>query len=53
MASFNILTGISYSLEALLLSRVKSSLLISSDEIKLKVNNSDCELFEDLFSDIS
>ena len=48
MASFKILTGISPSLEAFLLLRVKISLLISSDETKLKVKNSDCVLFEDL-----
>ena len=49
MASFKILTGISSSLEAFLLLRVKISLLISSDETKLKVNNSECVLFQDFF----
>ena len=44
MASFKIFTGISPSLEAFLLLRVKISLLISSDE----VNKSKCVLFEDL-----
>ena len=48
MVSFKILTGISPSLEAFLLLRVKISLLISSDETKLKVKNLDCVLFEDL-----
>ena len=48
MTSFKILTGISPSLETFLLLRVKISLLISSDEAKLKVKNSYCELFEDL-----
>ena len=48
MASFKKLTGISPSLGAFLLLRVKVSRLISPDETKLKVNNSDCMLFEDL-----
>ena len=48
MASFKILTGISSSLEAFLLLRFKISRLISSDETKVKVNSSDCVLFEDL-----
>ena len=47
MASFKILTGISPYLEGFLLLKVKISLLISSNETKLKVKNSDCELFED------
>ena len=45
MASFKILTGISSSLEAFLLLRVKIYLLISSDKTKLKVNDSECVLF--------
>ena len=48
MASFKILARICPSLEAFLLLRVKISFLISSDETKLKVNNSEC-VFEDLF----
>ena len=48
MASFKISTRISHSLEAFLLLRIKISRLISSDETKLKVNNSGCALFEDL-----
>ena len=48
MTCFEILTGISPSLKAFLLLGVKISLLISSDETKLKVNNSDCVLLEDL-----
>ena len=52
MASFKILTGISASVEAFLLLRVKISHLISSDETKLKVKNSECELFEDLIFSI-
>ena len=52
MASLNILTGVSPSLEAFLLLRVKISLLISSDETKLKVNNLECVLFEDLIFSI-
>ena len=48
MASFKIFTGISPSLEAFLLLRVKISLLISSDETKSKVNKSECVLFENL-----
>ena len=48
MASFKIFTGISPSLEAFLLLRVKISLLISSDETKLKVNKLECVLSEDL-----
>ena len=52
MASFKKFTGISPSLEAFLLLSVNISLLISSDETKLKVNKSGCVLFED-FSDIS
>ena len=38
----------SRSLEAFLLLRVKISLLISSDETKLKVNKLECVSFEDL-----
>ena len=52
MASLNILTGVSPSLEAFFLLRVKISLLISSDETKLKVNNLECVLFEDLIFSI-
>ena len=48
MTSFKIFTRISRSLEAFLLLRVKISLLISSDETKLKVNKLECVLFEDL-----
>ena len=48
MASFKILARICSSLEAFLLIRVKISFLISSDETKLKANNSEC-VFEDLF----
>ena len=50
MASFKILIGISpsLSLEAFfLLLRINIG-LISSDETKLKVNNSDCVLLEEL-----
>ena len=50
MASFKVLTGIFPSLETFLLLRVKISLLMLSGETKLKANNSDCVLFEDLFS---
>ena len=48
MAFLKTLTGVSPSLEAFLLLRVKISLLISSNEIKLKVNNSEYMLFGDL-----
>ena len=48
MTSFKIFTRISRSLEAFLLLRVKISLLISSDETKLKVNKLECVSFEDL-----
>ena len=42
MASFKIFVGISLSIEAFLLLKVKISVLISSDETKLKVNKSEC-----------
>ena len=48
MASFEILTGISPSLEAFLWLMVKMLFMISSDETKLKANNSKCVLFENL-----
>ena len=48
MASFKIFVGISLSIEAFLLLKVKISVLISSDETKLKVNKSEFVLFEDL-----
>ena len=48
MASFIIFTGVSPSLEAFLLLRAKISIFISSDETKLKVNKSECVLFDDL-----
>ena len=48
MASFEILTGISPSLEAFLWLMVKMFFMISSDETKLKANNSECVLFENL-----
>ena len=48
MAFLKTLTGVSPSLEAFLLLRVKISLLISSNETKLKVNNSEYMLFGDL-----
>ena len=48
MTSFKIFTGISSSLEAFLLLRVKISLSISSDEARLNVNKLECVLFEDL-----
>ena len=48
MASFEILTGISPSIEAFLWLMVKIFFMISSDETKLKVNKSECVLFENL-----
>ena len=53
MVSFKILTGTSLSLKALLLSRTKISRFISSDKTKLKVNHSDCVLFEELIFSMS
>ena len=48
MASFEILTGISPSIEAFLWLMVKIFFMISSDETKLKVNKTECVLFENL-----
>ena len=48
MASLKIFTGISPSHEAFLSLRAKISLLISSDEPKLKVNKSEYVMFDDL-----